>query len=78
MNIGTQHKTSYGLEYTTITKEEWDTLEPLTHECNWTDYDRMMVGIQIANCGYGILSTEYGTPIDNEYDLEEIYKTLGA
>lgn len=76
MMIGTKHKTSYGLEFLTITPDEWDMLKPLTYECGWTDYDRNMVGLHILNCGMGILDAEYQTPIDNEYDLEEIYNMI--
>ena len=31
---------------------------------------------QIENCGYIIIDTQYGDPIDNEYDLAEIYDIL--
>ena len=67
------YKTSYGLEFFLINAKEWKELKPLTYECQWTDFDRVMAGIQLKNCGYVILSKEYQTPIDNEYDLGEIY-----
>ena len=70
------HKTSYGLEYFLITPDDWKILKPLTYECEWTDYERQMIGIHIMNCGYGIIDAEYQRPIDNEYDLEEIYTSI--
>lgn len=70
------YSTNYGLEYFLITPAEWKILKPLTEECGWTDYDKMMAEMQIENCGYVILDTEYQKPIDNEYDLEEIYSNV--
>lgn len=76
MKIGTEKETSYGMKFLAITPKEWEVLRPLTYQCNWSDYDRLMVEMHIGNCGYGILSAEYQTPIDNEYDLAEIYTML--
>ena len=58
-------KTSYGLEYELLSPE---------HLNNFVGYDRSIAKIQIANCGKIIVDTTYNQPIDNEYDLAEIYK----
>lgn len=59
-------KTSYGLEFN------------LVNEINpeWSDYDKMVASCHLANAGVIIVDTEYSQPIDNEYDLEEIYPML--
>ena len=72
----TIYKTSYGLEYFLISPSQWEILKPLSYECGWTDYDRMQIGLHILNCGYGIIDTECQKPIDNEYDLDEIYSLV--
>jgi hypothetical protein len=74
--FGTKRQTSYGLNYIIITPNEWKVLKPLATHCDWTDYDIRMIDIHIMNCGYGILDAEYQRPIDNEYDLEEIYSSI--
>lgn len=70
------YTTNYGLKFFLITPSEWSILKLATYQCGWTDYDRHMVDLHIKNCGYGILDTEYQTPIDNEYDLDEIYTQI--
>lgn len=59
-------KTSYGLEFDTVTE-----IDP-----EWSDYDKTIAGCHFANAGVVIVDTEYGQPIDNEHDLEEIYRIL--
>lgn len=59
-------KTSYGLEFNTVTE-----INP-----EWSDYDKTVAKCHLANVGAVIVDTEYGQPIDNECDLEEIYATL--
>lgn len=70
------YKTYYGLEYYLISPSSWLLLRPLTYECGWTDYDREQVEMHIKTCGYGILDAEDQVPIDNEYDLDEIYSCV--
>lgn len=60
-------KTSYGLEYNVLPAERLN---------DFQGYDRSIAEIQIANCGKIIVSAEYGDPIDNEYDLAEIYEQI--
>lgn len=40
---------------------------------NWSKYDRMVGLSQLANYGV-IYLDEYGLPIDDEYELEEMIK----
>jgi len=38
---------------------------------NWNEYDKVVGRNQLSN--YGIIFTDkYGSPIDNEYELEEL------
>lgn len=60
-------KTSYGLEYKVLPAEELNRFE---------GYDRHVAECQIANCGSVVVDTTYQQPIDNEFDLDEIYKTI--
>ena len=39
-------------------------------------YNRTVMENQIENCGYIIVDAQYGDPIDNEYDLDEIYSCV--
>ena len=55
------------MEYKTLNAEEID---------RFTGYDRCVAQCHIANCGRIIIDTTYEQPIDNEYDLEEIYKLI--
>ena len=58
--------TSYGLEFNTVTKINSE----------WSDYDKTVAECHLANAGVIIVDAEYGQPIDNECDLEEIYRIL--
>ena len=40
------------------------------------DYDRTVANAHIRNSGNVIVDTQYGAPIDNEYDLSEIYNQI--
>ena len=62
-------KTSYGLEFKVLNAEEIDRFE---------GYNRTIVQCHIANCGNIIVDADYEQPIDNEYDLEQIYSILNA
>lgn len=59
-------KTSYGLEFNTVTE-----ITP-----QWSNYDKTVAKSHLANVGVIVVDAEYGQPIDNEYDLEEIYPML--
>lgn len=61
--------TTYGLEYKILNAGEID---------RFTGYDRSVAQCQIANGGRIIIDIIYEQPIDNEYDLEEIYNQLNA
>ena len=39
-------------------------------------YDRVVAQNQLQNCGCIIVSAEFGDPIDDEYELEEIYNNI--
>lgn len=58
--------TSYGLEYDIVHEIDPD----------WSSYDQGVAQCHLKNVGVIIIDPEYGQPIDNEYDLEEIYSTL--
>lgn len=60
-------ETYYGLKFEILPKEEIE---------RFTEYDRVVAQCHIANCGSIIVDTKYGEPIDNEYDLEEIYSII--
>ena len=60
-------KTSYGLEFNTVTK-----INP-----QWSGYDRTVAECHLANAGVIIVDAVHGLPIDNEHDLDEIYGMLG-
>lgn len=60
-------KTSYGLEFKPLDAGEI---------VRFAGYDRAVAECHIANCGCIIVDVEYEQPIDNEYDLEEIYEQL--
>lgn len=59
-------KTSYGLEFSLMNE-----IDP-----GWSDYDKKVASCHLANTGVVIVDTEYGQPIDNEHDLDEIYRIL--
>lgn len=60
-------ETSYGLKFDILPKEEVKQFE---------GYDKVVAQCHIANCGSIIVDTIYHQPIDNEYDLEEIYDII--
>lgn len=60
-------KTSYGLEFIVLKSEEIERFE---------GYDKVVAKCQIANCGRIVVDATYQQPIDNEYDLEEIYEQI--
>lgn len=62
-------KTKYGLEFKTLDADE---------VVKFSGYDRVVAKCHIANCGKIIVDTLYEQPIDDEYDLEEIYNQLNA
>lgn len=62
-------KTSYGLTFNILNAEEID---------RFSGYDRVVAANQVANCGKIIIDAVYEQPIDDEYDLEEIYKLINA
>ena len=62
-NRGRSMKTSYGLEFRLQDKGYLDSLD---------GYDKVVASTHLANSGK-IITYPSGEPIDNEYDLEEIY-----
>ena len=62
-------KTSCGLEFMILPTEELNSFE---------GYDKCVANCHIAICGSIIVDTTYQQPIDNEYDLEEIYHLINA
>lgn len=59
-------KTNYGLEFNLLDKIE----------SSWSDYDKQIAHIHLENSGKIIVDPIYGKPIDNEYDLDEIYEMI--
>lgn len=59
-------ETSYGLKF------------ELLKEINpwWDDYNKTVAQCHLKNAGVIIVDSEYHNPIDNEYDLDEIYRIL--
>lgn len=59
-------ETSYGLKF------------ELLKEINpwWDNYDKTVAQCHLKNAGVIIVDSEYHTPINNEYDLDEIYRIL--
>jgi len=62
-------RTLYGLEFELLTTSELDKFD---------GYDRVVAECHIANCGSIIVDAVYQQPLDNEYDLEEIYNLINA
>lgn len=60
-------KTKYGLDFNALDAAE---------VVRFSGYDRVVAECHIANCGKIIVDAVYEQPIDNEYDLEEIYNTI--
>lgn len=42
----------------------------------WDDYNKTVAQCHLKNAGGIIVDSEYHTPIDNDYDLDEIYRIL--
>lgn len=59
-------ETSYGLKF------------ELVKEINpqWDDYNKTVAECHLQNAGVIIIDIEYQTPIDDEFDLDEIYRML--
>ncbi len=59
-------ETSYGLKF------------ELVKEINpqWDDYNKTVAECHLQNAGVIIVDIEYQTPIDDEFDLDEIYRML--
>lgn len=60
-------KTDNGLEFKIISASEL---------IKFDGYDKCVAECHIRNCGRIIIDAIYEQPIDNEYDLEEIYSML--
>ena len=60
-------ETSYGLKFEILPKEEIEKFE---------GYDKVVAQCHIANCGSIIVDAVYNEPIDNEYDLADIYNMI--
>lgn len=60
-------KTSYGLKYSILSPNDLNKFD---------GYDRIVAQTHIQNFGVIIVDGQYGDPIDNEYDLEEIVTEL--
>ena len=60
-------KTAFGLEFKTQKAEDI---------YKFSGYDRVVAECHIANCGKIIVDAVYEQPIDNEFDLEEIFNLL--
>lgn len=65
-------RTDYGLEFEALSLGECLSLDT----SDWTDYDKVQMELHLANCGYVLLDTNYHRPIDNENDLDAIYKMM--
>lgn len=61
-----------------ILKTETGLAFRLVKEVNtsWGEYDKTVASTHLASVGWIIIEMTYGTPIDNEYDLELIYKQI--
>lgn len=59
-------ETSYGLKFELV-KE----ILP-----QWDDYNKTVAECHLQNAGVIIVDIEYQTPIDDEFDLDEIYRML--
>lgn len=60
-------ETSYGLHFEILPKKEVERFE---------GYDKVVAQCHVINYDCIIVDTEYHQPIDNEYDLEEIYNII--
>lgn len=59
-------QTNYGLKFNLLSK-----IKP-----SWSNYDEQIARTHLANTGKIIVDATYGNPIDNEFDLGEIYQIL--
>lgn len=59
-------ETSYGLKFELV-KE----IDP-----QWDGYNKAVAECHLQNAGVIIIDIEYQTPIDDEFDLDEIYRML--
>ena len=62
-------ETAYGLQFTVLMPDAIERFE---------GYNKAVAECQIANCGRIIVDAVYEQPIDNDYDMEEIYKLIKA
>lgn len=58
-------KTAYGLHFEIVDSINSD----------WSEYDKTVAAAHLTRFGR-IITDEYGCPVDNEYDLEEIHRLL--
>ena len=73
IETATKVTTSTGLQVTiTSNREEVFTKLLKGCDCSQSAYDRVILDMQMKNCGCYIIN-EFGEPVDNEFDLEEIY-----
>jgi len=49
-----------------------------SHLNEFEGYDRTVAYCHVRNCGFILTNPTYGDPIDNEYDLAEIYDYLDS
>ena len=59
-------ETSYGLKYELVTE-----INP-----EWNAFDKVIAETHLSNYGIIIVDSKYMLPIDNEYDLDQIYKII--
>ena len=64
----TAYQTNYGLEYDVVTE-----IDP-----SWSEYDKSVAQCHLYNYGEIYTDAQYGTPIDNEYDLMDIEDSRGV
>ena len=71
--------TSFGLKVYLISPEEWkENKAKYESNANWMPYDSKLIEIHILNCGHGVIDAEYMTAIDDEFYLDEIYRTVAS
>ena len=58
-----------------LTEEEWNKNRSFfeTKVAGWSQYDSSLIGMHIANCGFGIVDEQWLTAIDDEYLLGDVY-----
>lgn len=67
IDMNDEYQTESGLSYKKLDPSEIDRFD---------GYDKTVAQCQIMNCGYIIVDVEYGDPIDDEYELDEIYNQI--